>query len=145
LVDALNNGDVETVENFLMENLLEKPKYYFSLNTLQKVYGTENTLIDFVKKAAGLVANLPSKYDKYDQSIRDMRLAFSKVGHQKLDYFENILQCYETSSDYRHQMDKGNLSVLSDQTLGGIVPIDKVTKEDIQGLLSYIRTSKLNV
>ena len=74
-----------------------------------------------------------------------MRLAFSKVGHQKLDYFENILQCYETSSDYRHQMDKGNLSVLSDQTLGGIVPIDKVTKEDIQGLLGYIRTSKLNV
>lgn len=145
LADALNNGDVETVENFLMENLLEKPKYYFSLNTLQKVYGTENTLIDFVKKAAGLVASLPSKYDKYDQSIRDMRLAFSKVGHQKLDYFENILQCYETSSDYRHQMDKGNLSVLSDQTLGGIVPIDKVTKEDIQGLLGYIRTSKLNV
>jgi hypothetical protein len=111
---------------------------------LQKVYGTENTLIDFVKKAAGLVAHLPNKYDKYDQSIREMRLAFSKVGHQKLDFFENILQCYEGNSDYRDQLEKGNFSVLSDQSLGGIVPIDKVTKEDIKALMDYIHTSKLN-
>ena len=144
LADALNNGDVETVENFLKENLLEKPKYYFSLSTLQKVYGTENTLIDFVKKAAGLVGHLPNKYDKYDQSIREMRLAFSKVGHQKLDFFENILQCYEGSSEYRDQIERGNFSVLSDQSLGGIVPIDKVTREDLKALMDYIHTSKLN-
>ena len=61
---ALENNDVDETERIAKEKLLEKPKYYFSLESLRKAYQTSNGLADFLRKAAGVIERLPDKYDR---------------------------------------------------------------------------------
>ena len=73
-LDALKHDDVDTTEKIAQEKLLEKPKYYFSLESLRKAYQSSNGLADFLKKAAGLIEKLPDKYDRLNQGFEELKL-----------------------------------------------------------------------
>ena len=66
-----------------------------------------------------------------------------KMQIEKLNYFENIYQCYLTSPDYRTNLEKGNLGVLDDQTFGGNVPIGRVNRDEVEKVVDYIKESKI--
>ena len=141
---AIENNNIDETERIAKEKLLEKPKYYFSLESLRKAYQTSNGLVDFLRKAAGVIEQLPDKYDRMNQGFEEFKLVYSSTPYEKLNYFENIYQCYLTSSDYRHALEKGNLSVLDDQAFGGIVPIGKVNREEVENVVNYIKESNIS-
>lgn len=140
---ALENNDVDETERIAKEKLLEKPKYYFSLESLRKAYQTSNGLADFLRKAAGVIERLPDKYDRMNQGFEEFKLVYSGTPYEKLNYFENIYQCYLTNPDYRHALEKGNLGVLDDQTFGGIVPVGRINRDEVEKVVSYIKESNI--
>jgi len=140
---ALENNDVDETERIAKEKLLEKPKYYFSLESLRKAYQTSNGLADFLRKAAGFIERLPDKYDRMNEGFEEFKLVYSGTPYEKLNYFENIYQCYLTNPDYRHALEKGNLSVLDDQTFGGIVPVGRINRDEVEKVVSYIKESNI--
>ena len=141
---ALVNNNVDETERIAKEKLLEKPKYYFSLESLRKAYQTSNGLADFLRKAAGRISKLPDKFDRMNQGFEEFKLVYSSTPYEKLNYFENIYQCYLTSLDYRHALEKGNLNVLDDQTFGGNVPIGRVNRDEVEKVVDYIKESKIS-
>ena len=140
---ALVGNDLDETERIAKEKLLEKPNYYFSLESLRKAYQTSNGLVDFLRKAGGYIERLPDKYDQMNQGFEEFKLIYSNTPYEKLNYFENIYQCYLTSPDYRLAIEKGNLGVLDDQTLGGIVPIGKVNLNEVKKVVNYIKESHI--
>jgi len=140
---ALENNDVDGTERIAKEKLLEKPKYYFSLESLRKAYQTSNGLADFLRKAAGVIERLPDKYDRMNQGFEEFKLVYSGTPYEKLNYFENIYQCFLTNPDYRHALEKGNLGVLDDQTFGGIVPVGRINRDEVEKVVSYIKESNI--
>src|SRR3989344_2752407 len=141
---ALENNDVDETERIAKEKLLEKPKYYFSLESLRKAYQTSNGLADFLRKAAGVIERLPDKYDRMNQGFEEFKLVYSGTPYEKLNYFENIYQCFLTNPDYRHALEKGNLGVLDDQTFGGIVPVGRINRDEVEKVVSYIKESNID-
>jgi len=140
---ALKNDDVDESERIAKEKLLEKPNYYFSLESLRKAYQTSNGLNDFLRKASGIISRLPDKYDRMNQGFSEFKLVYSDTPYEKLNYFENIYQCYLTSPDYRTNLEKGNMGVLDDQTFGGNVPIGRVNRDEVEKVVDYIKESKI--
>lgn len=140
---ALKNDDIDTSERIATEKILEKPKYYFSLESLKKTYQSSNGLVDFLKKAAGFIDKLPNKYDRINKGFTEFKVVYADTQFEKLNYFENIYQCYLTSPDYRNAIDQGRYNVLDDQTLGGNVPIGKVAKSEIENVVNYIKEANI--
>ena len=140
---ALKNNDADNTERIAKEKLLAKPKYYFSLESLRQAYQTSNGLVDFLRKAGGYIEKLPDKYDRMNQGFEEFKLVYSSAPYEKLNYFENIYQCYLTSPEYRLAIAKGNLGVLDDQTFGGNVPIGQVNRAEVKKVVDYIKESKI--
>ncbi|MFH1392620.1 MAG: DEAD/DEAH box helicase family protein [bacterium] len=140
---AITKDDIEATEEIAQEKILEKPIYYFTLDSLRKAYQTGNALIDFLKKAAGLIPKLPNKYDRLNQGFEEFKLIYSDTPFEKLNYFQNIYECYLTSPDYRLALEKGNLAALDDQAFGGIVPVGRVNREEVEKVVNYIKESKI--
>ena len=140
---ALKNDDIDTSERIATEQILEKPKYYFSLESLRKSYQSTNGLVDFLKKAAGFIEKLPNKYDRMNKGFTEFKVVYADTQYEKLNYYENIYQCYLTSPDYRNAINQGRYSVLDDQTLGGNVPIGRVNKSEIETVVNYIKETNI--
>lgn len=141
--EALKNDDIDTSERIANEKILEKPKYYFSLESLRKTYQSSNGLVDFLKKAAGFIEKLPNKYDRMNKGFTEFKVVYADTQYEKLNYYENIYQCYLTSPDYRNAIDQGKYNVLDDQTLGGNVPIGRVNKSEIENVVNYIKETNI--
>lgn len=140
---ALEKDDIDSTEEIAKEKLLERPKYYFSLESLQKAYQTSNNLIDFLRKAAGRIEKLPDKYDRLNQGFEEFKLTHANTPYDKLHFYENIYSCYLTSPEYRTAIESGNLTVLDDQTLGGNVPVGRITRGEIDEVVSHIKESNI--
>lgn len=138
---AVQAGDAEEIERIATEQILEKPKFFFTLETLRKVYESRNGLNDFVRKAAGAIDKLPDRYEKLNALFRSYLVINPNTSFEKTKYFQNIIQCFFTSSEYRTELEHGNLSVLDDQTKGGNVPAGKLDRADLDSLLAFIRKS----
>ena len=80
---ALVNNNVDETERIAKEKLLEKPKYYFSLESLRKAYQTSNGLADFLRKAAGRISKLPDKYDRMNQGFEEFKLVYSSTPYRQ--------------------------------------------------------------
>lgn len=141
--EALKNDDIDTSERIATEMILEKPKYYFSLESLRKTYQSTNGLVDFLKKAAGFIEKLPNKFDRMNKGFNEFKVVYADTPYEKLNYYENIYQCYLTSPDYRNAVEQGRYNVLDDQTLGGNVPIGRVTKSEIDTIVNYIKETNI--
>lgn len=141
--DALAKDDIDTTEEIAQEKLLDKPVYYFTLDSLRKAYQTTNSLIDFLKKAAGIIRKLPDKYDRLNQGFEEFKLIYPNTTYEKLNFFYNIYSCYLTSPEYRMAVDKGNLTVLDDQRYGGNVPIGYISRQEIDSVINYIKNSQI--
>jgi type I restriction enzyme R subunit len=141
--EALKNDDIDTSERIANEKILEKPKYYFSLESLRKTYQSSNGLVDFLKKAAGFIEKLPNKYDRMYNGFTEFKVVNADTPYEKLNYYENIYECYLTSPDYRNAIDQGRFGVLDDQTLGGNVPIGRINKNEIENVVNYIKETNI--
>lgn len=141
---ALAKDDIDATEKIAHEKLLEKPIYYFSIDSLRKAYQSSSSLIDFLKKASGMITRLPDKYDRLNQGFEEFKLIYSDTPYDKLNSLHNIYSCYLTSPEYRVSIEKGNLSVLDDQRLGGNVPIGRISKEEIETVIDYIKNSQIS-
>jgi type I restriction enzyme R subunit len=138
---AVQSGDSEEIERIATEQILEKPRFFFTLDALRRVYESRNGLNDFVRKAAGAIDKLPDRYEKLNALFRSYLVINPNTSYEKSKYFQNIIQCFFTSSDYRMELENGNLSVLDDQTKGGNVPAGKLDRADLDSLLAFIRKS----
>lgn len=141
--EALKNDDIDTSERIANEKILEKPKYYFSLESLRKTYQSSNGLVDFLKKAAGFIEKLPNKFDRMNKGFTEFKVVYADTQYERLNFYENIYQCYLTSPDYRNAIDQGRYNVLDDQTLGGNVPIGRVNKNEIETVVNYIKETNI--
>lgn len=141
--EALTKDDIDTTEKIAQEKLLERPIYYFTLESLRKAYQATNSLIDFLKKAAGIIHKLPDRYDSLNQRFEEFKLVYPNTSYEKLNFFYNIYSCYLTSPEYRIAIDKGNLTVLDDQRLGGNVPPGRISRAEIDLVINYIRNSQV--
>ena len=142
--NALYLNDIEESESIAEKFLLNKPDDYFSLDGLRKLYDKNASLIDFLKVAGGFMATFPDRFELLKKTFSEFKISHPKFGFEKLSYFENIFDCYFTNPVYRKSIIEGNLAVLDDQTLGGNVPISRVTKEDLIELLNYMRGIKIS-
>ncbi len=138
---AIEQDDEEAVERIAAEKILERPKYFFTLEALRKVYASENGLHDFIRRAAGVIEKLPDSYEKLNVLFRSYLVLNPETSYEKTRYIQNILQCFFASSHYRSGLESGNLAVLDDQTLGGNVPAGKIDRADLDSLLGFIKKS----
>lgn len=100
-------------------------------------------MVDFLKKAAGFIEKLPNKYDRMNKGFSEFKVVYADTPYEKLNYYENIYQCYLTSPDYRNAVELGRYNVLDDQVLGGNVPIGRVTKSEIETIVNYIKETNI--
>ena len=140
---AVHADDIDTAERIASEKLMDKPIYYFNLDTLRKAYDALNPLFDFIKKGAGLITKLPDKYDKMQSAFEQFKVLNSDLPYDKLINYNNIFSCYLTSPEYRFAIDNGNYSVLNNQLYGANVPLSSINKQEIDKIISFIRSERI--
>jgi hypothetical protein len=91
-----------------------------------------------------MIKKLPDKYDRLNQGFEEFKLIYPGTPYDKLNSLHNIYSCYLTSPEYRVSIEKGNLSVIDDQRLGGNVPIGRISREEIEMVIDYIKNSQIS-
>jgi type I restriction enzyme, R subunit len=142
---ALTDNRIEETEQIASDNLLNKPSDFFSLDALRKIYERNLGLIDFLRVAGGVVSSFPDRFEVIKKTFSEFMISHPHYGFEKFNYLENIFECYFVNPTYREKLESGNLSVLDDQTLGGNVPVNKLTKQELYTLLSYMRSLRLDI
>jgi hypothetical protein len=142
---AVLGGDAEETERIAAEKILERPKYFFTLEALRKAYSSKNLLNEFIQKAAGVIENLPDKYAKLNSVFQNFLVINPSTSFEKTKYYQNIFQCYVADQEYRDALEGGNFAVLDDQTKGGNVPAGMLTRDDLDTVINYLRKTGLSV
>ena len=142
--DAVNEQDFASAQSLVEEHILDKPEYYFTLESLRKAYNTDNNLVDFIKKALGLIKQLPTKYDRLDEEFQRLKL-LKPIDFNKLYMIKEIFQNYLLDSEYRGRLDSGDYAVLSDSAHGGTANLGLLSLDDISGVVNYIKENQLTL
>ncbi|MFH1408190.1 MAG: DEAD/DEAH box helicase family protein [Patescibacteria group bacterium] len=140
--DAVKEQDFAQAQSLVEEHILDKPEYYFTLENLRKAYSTENNLVDFIKKALGLIKQLPTKYDRLNEEFQRLKL-LNPIDFNKLYMIKEIFQNYLLDSEYRGRLDSGDYAVLSDSAHGGTANLGLLSLDDISGVVNYIKENQL--
>lgn len=140
---AVHADDIDTAERIASEKLMDKPIYYFNLETLRKAYDALNPLFDFIKKGAGLISKLPDKYERMQKGFDEFKVLNSSLPYDKLINYNNIYSCYLTSPEYRFAIDNGDYTVINNQLYGANVPLNSINKQEIEKIINFIREERI--
>lgn len=141
---ALRNNDFQKAEAMAHNLLMEKPDYFYSLNSLRQIYDSNSSLLDLIKFAGGIIKKLPNKFDVLVEAFKDFKVAHPNLAFRKMKFLENIFDCYFTNDTYRDNLNNGDLSVIDNQKLGGIVPIGELTASDLYEILNFMKGLKIS-
>ena len=140
--EAIRDQDFAQAQSLVEEHILDKPEYYFTLENLRKAYSTDNDLIDYIKKALRLIKRLPTKYDRIDEEFQRLKL-LKPIDFNKLYTIKEIFQNYLLDPEYRGRLDSCDYTVLSDSAHAGTVQLGTLSREDILGVVGYIKENNL--
>lgn len=140
---AIKESDFDTAQLLVEEKLLNRPEYFFTLESLRRAYAADNTLVDFIKKGLGVIDKLPSKYDRIDEEFQRLRLLKSTLPSNKLFAIKEIFTNYLADKDYRQRLESQDYSVIADPTVGGTLAFGDLEKQEIQMIVSYIKENNI--
>ena len=141
---ALLNDEILDAENIATIKLLNKPKHYYTLEALRKVYESKANLYEYLKLAAGMIEALPDKFNEIRNIFSEYKLTHPELNYEKLKWIENIFECYFTNSNYKNALISGDYSVLNNQSLGGVVNPAKITSTELLSAIKFLRNVEVN-
>jgi type I restriction enzyme R subunit len=141
---AIKEQDFAQAQSFVEEHILDRPEYYFTLESLRKAYNTDNDLVDYIKKALGIIKRLPTKYDRINEEFERLKL-LRPIEFNKLYTIREIFQNYLLNPEYRGRLDSGDYTVLTDTSLGGTISLGALSRSDILGVINYIKENQLAI
>lgn len=140
---AIRDRDFTLAQNIVEDNVLNKPKYFFTLDSLRHAYSSDNVLSDFIKKALGLIERLPTKYDRIDEEYQRLKV-LQPLPSNKLYAIKEVFTLYLADKEYRSRLDNNDGTVLSDPNLGATLKPGVLTTEEIGLIKSYIKSNHLS-
>ncbi len=124
-------GDLATIENYVKDNIFNKPEDYFSLEKLRKSVKADRRIgiREFIEKAFGGITNFKSKDDLLENEFEQF-VAINKPENKYVMPIKNYLKAYITDNEIRDIIEKGEYTRLATNP--------KLTFADLQELNGWI-------
>lgn len=124
-------GDLDTVESYVKDEIFDKPEDYFNLDKLRKSVKADRriSLREFIEKVFGGITNFKSKDELLDEEFEKF-VAINKPDSQFALPIKNYLKAYITDNEIRDIIEKGEYTRLATNP--------KLTFADLQELNGWI-------
>ncbi|RIK82257.1 restriction endonuclease subunit R [candidate division KSB1 bacterium] len=124
-------GDLDTVESYVKDEIFDKPEDYFNLDKLRKSVKADRriSLREFIEKVFGGITNFKSKDELLDEEF-EKYVAINKPDSQFVLPIKNYLKAYITDNEIRDIIEKGEYTRLATNP--------KLTFADLQELNGWI-------
>lgn len=124
-------GDINSAENYIRNEIFDKPEDYFNLEKLRKAIKSDRriSLKEIIEKIFGLIKNFKSKDDLLEEEF-DKFVAIYKPTNKFVNLIKNYLKAYITDNEVRDIIEKGEYQRLATNP--------KITLADIKALNGWI-------
>ncbi len=124
-------GDLASIENYVKENIFDKPEEWFSLDKLRKSVKADRriSIREFIAKAFGGITRFKSKDELLEDEFEQF-VAINKPDSQYVMPIKNYLKAYITDNEIRDIIEKGEYTRLATNP--------KLTFADLQELNGWI-------
>ena len=141
----VENMEFESAENYLEENILDKPKEYFTLQKLGKSLELDRKLSvsELLLHAFGHIDRIKSKNECLEEEFNK----FDDELHLSSDNFnavKEVFESYASNSEYRKIVDSKRLIELQEQ-YPGAYEVFKNTPEDLREKIPQFIKEKVNL
>jgi len=126
-----NEGDLETVEDYVKDNIFDRPEDFFNLEKLRKSVKADRriSLREFIEKVFGGIDSFKSKDELLDEEFEKF-IAINKPENQFILPIKNYLKAYIIDNEIRDIVEKGEYARLATNP--------KLTLADIESLNGWI-------
>src|SRR3989344_5740293 len=124
-------GDLMTIEDYIKDNVFDKPEDFFNLEKLRKSVKADRriSLREFIEKIFGGITNFKSK-DELLEDESEKFIAINKPESQFVMPIKNYLKAYITDNEIRDIIEKGEYTRLATNP--------KLTFADLESLNGWI-------
>ncbi len=124
-------GDLETIEEYVKDNIFDKPEDFFSLEKLRKSVKADRriSLREFIEKVFGGISNFKSKDELLEDEFEKF-VAINKPENQFVLPIKNYLKAYITDNEIRDIIEKGEYTRLATNP--------KLTMSDLNELNGWV-------
>jgi type I restriction enzyme R subunit len=124
-------GDINSVEDYVRNEIFDKPEDYFNLDKLRKAIKSDRriSLREFIEKIFGRIAHFKSKDELLEEEF-DKFVTIYKPENKYIQLIRNYLKAYITDNEIRDIIDKGEYPRLATNP--------KLTLADIKALNAWI-------
>jgi len=124
-------GDLATIEDYVKDNVFDKPEDFFNLEKLRKSVKADRriSLREFIEKIFGGITNFKSK-DELLEDESEKFIAINKPESQFVMPIKNYLKAYITDNEIRDIIEKGEYTRLATNP--------KLTFADLEALNGWI-------
>ena len=124
-------GDLTTIEDYIKENIFDKPTDFFNLEKLRRSVKADRriSLREFIDKVFGGITNFKSKDDLLEDEFERF-IAINKPESQFVLPIKNYIKAYITDNEIRDIIEKGEYTRLATNP--------KLTFADLQALNGWI-------
>ncbi len=126
-------GDLETAEDYVRENIFDKPEDYFNLDKLRKSVKSDRriSLREFIEKIFGGIGRFKTKDELLDEEFEKF-IAIHKPESQYVLPLRNFLKAYITDNEIRDIIEKGEYPRLATNP--------KLTLAELRSLNKWVDT-----
>lgn len=126
-----SEGDLKTIEDYVKDNIFDKPEDFFNLEKLRKSVKADRriSLREFIEKVFGGIDSFKSKDELLDEEFEKF-IAINKPENQFILPIKNYLKAYIIDNEIRDIIEKGEYTRLATNP--------KLTLADIDSLNGWI-------
>lgn len=127
----MEEGDLDTAENYVKEKIFDKPEEYFNLDKLRKSVKADRriSLREFIEKAFGRISAFKSKDELLEEEFEKF-IAINKPENEFVMPIKNYLKAYITDNEVRDIIEKGEYTRLATNP--------KLTMSDLNELNGWV-------
>jgi type I restriction enzyme R subunit len=129
--EKYNEGDLKTIEDYVKDNIFDKPEDFFNLEKLRRSVKADRriSLREFIEKVFGGINSFKSKDELLDEEFEKF-IAINKPENQFILPIKNYLKAYIIDNEIRDIIEKGEYARLATNP--------KLTLADIESLNGWI-------
>ena len=125
--ERYEDGDIKAVEDYVRENLFDKPEDYFNLERLRKAVQADRRipLREFIDKVFGTINKFKTRDELLEEEVSKF-ISIHKPDSKHIHLIKNFLKAYITDTEIREIIEKKEFARLANNP--------KVTMQDFREL-----------
>jgi type I restriction enzyme R subunit len=134
------NGNIEEAEEYILENIFNKPEEYFNLEKLRKATKLNRrlTLKEVLDKVFGKIDKFKDKDELLEEEFRKF-VSIYKPSNEKIPQIKKFLQAYVDDPEFREIVDSNRVQRLATYPGFSMEDLDKMGKEWKETIPEYVK------